>query len=53
MDGTTYITDRDDNPNVFNLNADDARLKLNTNNAKPTNRWNHNNRFVFLSRKDS
>lgn len=51
MDGTAYNTDRNDNPNVFNLNADGAKLKLNANNAKPDNRWNSDNQFVFLFRK--
>lgn len=44
-------TDRDGNPNVFNLNSDGAKLKLNGNNAKPSNRWNANNKFMFLLRK--
>lgn len=50
-DGTAYRIDRDGNPNVFNLNADDEQLKLNGNIAKPGNRWNADIRFVFLSRK--
>lgn len=44
-------TDRDGNPNVFNLNRDEDELKLNANNAKSENRWNPNNQFVFRLRK--
>jgi hypothetical protein len=36
---------------VFNLNSDEGRLKLNGNNAKPGNKWNADNKFVFLLRK--
>lgn len=43
-------TDRDGDPNVFNLNRDEAQLKLNANNAKPSNRWNSDNQFVFRLR---
>lgn len=45
----TFV-DRDGNPNVFNLNHNGAKLELNANNAKPDNRWNADNKFVFLSR---
>jgi hypothetical protein len=51
MDGAVYITDRDGNLNVFNLNSEGDKLKLNTNNARPDNRWNSNNQFLFCSRK--
>ncbi len=51
MDGTLYKTDRDGNPNVFNMNRNADGLWLNTNNAKPSNRWNSNNEFVFRLRK--
>lgn len=51
MDGAAYIADRDGDPNVFNLNHDGAKLKLNANNAKPDNRWNADNHFVFRLRK--
>jgi Tol biopolymer transport system component len=44
-------TDRDGNPNVFNLNANGSELKLNGNNARPDKRWNSDHHFVFLSRK--
>lgn len=44
-------TDRDGNPNVFNLNFDDDRLKLNGNDAQPDNRWNADNPWVFRFRK--
>ena len=51
MDGSTYNrTDRDGNPNVWNVNANDGKRWLNVNNAKPTNRWNADNKFVFRSR---
>lgn len=43
------ITDRNGNPNVFNLNSDDAQLNLNGNNAHSDNRWNSDNQFVFLA----
>ena len=52
-DGTAYIIDRDGNPNVFNLNRNDDDLWLNTNNAKPANRWNADNKFVFRTRKNA
>ncbi len=51
IDGVAHIADRDGNPNVFNLNEDGGELKLNANNAKPDNRWNSDNRFVFRLRK--
>lgn len=47
------ILDRDGNPNVFNLNSDDDELRLNGNNAKPDNRWNADDSFVFCLRKSS
>lgn len=51
MDGISYETDRDGEPNVFNLNRNNADLWLDGNNwAKPDNRWNADNRFVFISR---
>jgi len=43
--------DRDGYPSVFNLNRDEDMLKLNANNARPENRWNADNQFVFLLRK--
>lgn len=49
-DGTTYTTDRDGNPNVFNMNRNADGVWLNTNNAKPSNRWNAENKFVFRTR---
>lgn len=50
-DGTIYVTDKGGNPNVFNLNRNGDELWLNGNNAKPSNRWNANNKFVFRTRK--
>jgi len=35
---------------VLNLNRDGAELQLNANNAKPSNRWNSDNQFVFRFR---
>jgi len=49
-DGPAYITDRNDNPNVFNLSTNGEQLELNGNNAKPSNRWNTDNKFVFRVR---
>ena len=51
MDGTSYITDRNGNPNVFNFNRNDDGLWLNNNWADPGNRWNADNEFVFRLRK--
>jgi hypothetical protein len=49
-----HISDSDGNPNVFNVNRnDDGKLKLNNNNAKPDNRWNDNNEFVFRVPRNS
>ena len=50
-DGIAYITDRNDYPNVFNLNTNGEQLGINGNNAKPENRWNADNKFVFRFRK--
>jgi Tol biopolymer transport system component len=50
-DGIAYITDRNGNPNVFNLNWNGEQLKLNGNNAKPSKKWNSDNKFVFRFRK--
>ena len=49
-DGIADTTDRNDNPNVFNLNWNGEQLNLNGNNAKPDNRWNADNEFVFRFR---
>ncbi len=46
-----HVTDRDGNPNVFNLNEDEDELKLNANNAHADNKWNSDNQFVFRHRK--
>mgnify|MGYP001564003627 CR=1 FL=1 len=51
MDGTLHITDSDGNPNLFNVNRDDDELWLNNDDGRLDNRWNGNNRFVFLRRK--
>ena len=50
-DGAAHTTDRDGNPNVLSLDEGEGKLKLNANNAKPLNRWNADNRFVFRVRK--
>lgn len=51
MEGIAYITDRNGNPNVFNLNWNGEQLKLNANSAKSGKHWNDNNQFVFRFRK--
>lgn len=51
MEGRSYISDRDGNPNVFKLEHNDDGLWLNDNWANPTNRWNPDNEFVFRLRK--
>ena len=51
MDGVAHKTDSDGNPNVFNLNENGDQLKFNGNNAKPDNKWNSDNKFVFRFRK--
>ena len=45
--------DRDGNPNVFSVNANDDGLWLNTNNGRPDNVWNPDNRFVFSRPRNS
>lgn len=44
-------SDSDGNPNVFNVERNDDGSWLNNNWAKPTNKWNANNEFVFRLRK--
>lgn len=46
-----YTNDRDGNPKLFNLNRNSNGEWLNNNNGNLDNKWNGNNRFVFLSRK--
>ncbi len=50
MDGTSYIADRDGNPNVFNVNRNDDGLWLNNDWGRHDNRWNADNEFVFSLR---
>ena len=50
IDGISYKTDSDSNPNVFDLERNDDGLWLNNNWAKPDNEWNSNNEFVFRLR---
>src|SRR3989344_5446388 len=50
-DGMAYRTDRDGNPNVFNLERNEDGLWLNDNWTNPTNKWNPDNEFVFRLRK--
>ena len=50
-DGAAYKTDRNGNPNVFNLKRNEDGLWLEDNWAKPENRWNPDNEFVFRLRK--
>lgn len=49
-DGAPCDTDRNGNPNVFNLERNDDGFGLNDNWAKPDNEWNPNNKFVFRLR---
>lgn len=44
-------TDRNGNPNVFNVEHNDSGLWLDNNWAKPDNRWNADNKIVFSLRK--
>lgn len=51
-DGVAYIIDPDGNPKVFNVNRNnDGKSWLNDDWAKPDNRWNPDNEFVFRPRK--
>ena len=45
------ITDRNGNPNVFNMKHNDDGLWLNNNWAKPDNKWDADNEFMFRLRK--
>src|SRR3989344_706175 len=45
------ITDHEGDPNVFNLNRNGERLRLDANLVEPTNGWSHDNKFVFCFRK--
>jgi hypothetical protein len=51
LDGTSHTTDRNSNPNVFNLERNGDELHLDNNWANPTNQWNLDNQFVFRLRK--
>ena len=53
IDGISYITDRDGNPNVFKLKRNEGGLWLNDNWANSDNHWNPDNEFVFALRKYS
>ena len=46
-----FRTETDGNPNLLGVNANDADPYLNAYNGNPTNRWNRENGFVFLSPK--
>ena len=50
-DGKLHITDRNGNPNVFNLEHNDNGLWLNNNWTNPTNKWNLDNELMFRLRK--
>jgi hypothetical protein len=43
-------TDRNANPNLFNVNRNEDGSWLNANNGKPDNEWNPDNSFVFVPR---
>ena len=49
-DGAPCKTDPDGNPNVFNVERNDDGSWLNNNFAKPDNKWNPKNKFVFRLR---
>ena len=49
--GRYTLTDRNGNPNVFNLEHNDNGLWLNNNWAKPDNKWNLDNQFAFRLRQ--
>lgn len=51
QDGVPYDTDRNGNPNVFNLERNADGLWLNNNWANPDNKWDPENEFVFRLRK--
>lgn len=48
---TTQKTDRNGNPNVFNLKHNADGLWLNNNWVNPTNKWNPDNELMFRLRK--
>ena len=51
MGGTSHISDRDGNPNVFNVKrGGDGALRLDNNWANPDNEWNLDNALVFRPR---
>lgn len=45
--------DPDGSPHVFDVNRNDDGLWLNTNDGRPDNEWNPDNRFVFLRPRNS
>src|SRR3989344_6872455 len=49
-DGISYNTDRDGNPNVFNVGRNADGLWLDNNWAKPDNTWNLDNELMFRLR---
>ena len=44
-------TDRNGDPNVFNLNTNGDQLELNGNIAEPGRKWDSDRKFVFRFRK--
>ena len=51
-DGALHVTDSDGDLNVFNVKRnDDGKSWLNANYGNPSNFWNADNRFVFVSRR--
>lgn len=50
--GTSYDTDFDRNPNVFNLERNDDGLWLNNDWAKPDNTWNPDNEFDHFMKRN-
>lgn len=49
-DGAPYNSDRNGNPNVFNLERNEDGLWLNNNIANSDNRWDPDNGLVFCLR---
>lgn len=50
-DGTSYGTDSDGNPKVFNLERNGDGVWLNNNWTKPDNQWNLDNEVLLRRRK--
>ncbi len=49
LDGCAHVTDSDGYPNVFKVEHDDNGRWLNSNDARPSDHWNPENRIVFVA----